>query len=444
MVSEYEYHRGFVEQITLSAARFLRHGPRLFREWPVRQVQLQKVGERLARVLSSLLLARVEALTLWYADMGKTGGRALGSCPYLANLKTLNLQENHLGDSGLRQLVGDADQIFPRLTHLDLRSAGIGPGGARALAGSPLLGRLTELSLEGNELGNVGVEALAGSRHAGPTLAVLDLSSTSIGARGIQALSESPLLAGLTSLSLRWNETGEAAALLFRSNRTERLALLELPYNDLPSSVLVALAGSAHLKNLRHLNLHFNEIGPEGGQALAESPVLARLEYLDLGFNELLNAGVIPLAGASCLSRGRPSLTCLILSHNHLGDQAIEALASSPLVENLRTLEVDFNNCHDQGARALARSPRLARLESLNVSNNDISPEGIKALARSAYLNQLTTLDIETNPHGDEGAQALAQTRLPRLRGLTVADDDMGPAGLEALQERFGVGLRIL
>ena len=43
------------------------------------------------------------------------------------------------------------------------------------------------------------------------------------------------------------------------------------------------------------MSLYSNKIGPEGAVALAESPHLSRLETLDLSFNKIGDEGVVML-----------------------------------------------------------------------------------------------------------------------------------------------------
>jgi hypothetical protein len=77
---------------------------------------------------------------------------------------------------------------------------------------------------------------------------------------------------------------------------------------------------------------------------------------------------------------------------------------------------LDLFGCRlgDEGVSALARSPVLENVRRLNVANNHVSDVGARALAGSPYLSQL-----EPN-------------------GLTVQYNLLTPAGLALLSERFG------
>jgi hypothetical protein len=70
---------------------------------------------------------------------------------------------------------------------------------------------------------------------------------------------------------------------------------------------------------------------------------------------------------------------------------------------------------------------------------NEVGDEGAGALADSPYLRRLTTLDLRFNHVGDAGARRLAASRsLGGLRSLVIWGNDLGPAGRDALRERFG------
>jgi uncharacterized protein (TIGR02996 family) len=171
-----EFRRGFVEHAVLPAADFLRHGPALRRQTPLRSVALLGARHLLPDLLDGPHLHGLAALHLTGARLGTDGVqavRALAAAPALAGLTTLRLGQNDLGDAAAAALA--RGPYLSTLTTLVLDDNAIGDTGAWELARSPSLVRLTTLSLTANEIGPTGVAALRGSRHL-RALTQLDVS----------------------------------------------------------------------------------------------------------------------------------------------------------------------------------------------------------------------------------------------------------------------------
>ncbi len=173
------FRRGFIEEVALAAANFLRRGDRLFAVAPVRGVRLYHVGTRVPE---------------------------LAACPHLSAVACLDLDGEPVHPSHLGVLL--ASPHLTRLTALSLASSGLARAAVEALARSAVLGSLRRLDLAGNPLHNEGAARLAacprlsGLRHLG-------LHWCGVGNRGAQALASSAYLAGLASLDLRNNPVGD-------------------------------------------------------------------------------------------------------------------------------------------------------------------------------------------------------------------------------------------
>src|SRR5262245_18411545 len=87
VVEEYEYRRGFIEQVSMPALRFLQHQGALFRLAPVRDLCLTRAGTRLEEVAGSPHLARLSALRVRYSRPNPAGVQALTHSPRLAGLQ---------------------------------------------------------------------------------------------------------------------------------------------------------------------------------------------------------------------------------------------------------------------------------------------------------------------------------------------------------------------
>jgi uncharacterized protein (TIGR02996 family) len=173
-------------------------------------------------------------------------------------------------------------------------------------------------------------------------------------------------------------------------------------------------------------------LGDEGFAALATSPHLTGLGSLELGFNGIGPDGARALAGAAFL----PRLTELIVRENALGAAGLAALARPPRLARLHRLWLDDCAPGDEGAAALAVAG-MSALESLRVSADAPGPrlgaQGAMALAGANGLPALRRLDLTGNHLGDSGAIAIARSaHLPRLTDLVLAGNLVGDAGASA------------
>jgi uncharacterized protein (TIGR02996 family) len=172
--------------------------------------------------------------------------------------------------------------------------------------------------------------------------------------------------------------------------------------------------------------------GPGNLTGLEELAISGGLD--DDGVRVLADADLPRLTGLlihEVLARGDPEL---------LTSDAAFALAESPLLARLDTLNIVGRWVDDNGLRALAASPRLAGLRLLVVCPWRDSWTGLRALIESPHLSGLTSLDISWQELGPGLAELLARPDvLPGLTRLAIAFPDR--AELEALARRFGDGL---
>jgi uncharacterized protein (TIGR02996 family) len=216
----------------------------------------------------------------------------------------------------------------------------------------------------------------------------------------IIALAESPPLAGLTALNLRYNSAGDADA--------------------------EALAASPHLRHLTTLRLGGNNIRAAGARALAASPYLSNLSCFELSGTPVL----AELAAAPWLAR--------LIELDLAGTAPIRALLASSHLPRPKVLSLRANYLQDEGAELLAASPLLEQVVSLDLTANYIEQRGIQALAASPYLTHVRKLNLYGNRFGDAGAYALlASPHLGQLRQLNVRGCNIVSAE-GALRQRFG------
>ncbi|CAE7646718.1 NLRC3 [Symbiodinium necroappetens] len=156
------------------------------------------------------------------------------------------------------------------------------------------------------------------------------------------------------------------------------------------------------------VNLSRNDLGAEEGQALA----------------------------ASIAANG--SIIDLKLSGNSFGTTGMQALAEKALrIQSLRHLDVAGNGLGAAGLQALAEAlAETSLLESLDVGSNDLGPECAEALKTVLSIATLTDFRADQNTLAGAVAKAVAAAqRKESLRQLSVAGNDLGTAGFQALAE---------
>ncbi len=168
---------------------------------------------------------------------------------------------------------------------------------------------------------------------------------------------------------------------------------------------------------------------------LIHSPLLANVRELDLCSNDLGNGGVNLLVRSPFLKE----LVSLDLGFNGLDDAGVRAVARAASLPALTALSLNDNGqITANGLQTLAHSPFFAGLTSLDVSGNDISDAGVQAVVVSKSLTRLHTLRLKGNHIGDAGVAMLARSPLlarllARSSRLELGDNAIGPAGTAVL-----------
>lgn len=235
-------------------------------------------------------------------------------------------------------------------------------------------------------------------------------------------LVESPLLAEIRELDFCGNDLGNGGPnLLARSSHLQNLEGLNLGYNDLTDRGLETLTGISALTRLRSLSINDNpHLGPPGIRALADSPYLGQLRTLDISGNGLTSSALRLLINSPTLKL----LDHVALHGNAFGDAGIEALAESDLLKRMLMrspiLRLSRNNMGPVSARALANSPLMELVELLDLDSNGLGDTGLEILAESPHLRNLKTLLLRENRITDVGLRAVSRSQLPA--SLTVLD----------------------
>ena len=153
----------------------------------------------------------------------------------------------------------------------------------------------------------------------------------------------------------------------FSACRHLGLKKLVIETGGMPKAVLHGIAGSA-FPALEHLELW-----------------LGTDEY---GFDGTIS-DVLPLLNPEIF----PELKHLALGNSHLQNEVAAAVAASPLLEQLESLDLSLGVLNDEGAVPLLTSERLENLKRLNLHRNYLS----KVMA-----GRFLSLDTEVDVGGQE------------------------------------------
>jgi uncharacterized protein (TIGR02996 family) len=193
---------------------------------------------------------------------------------------------------------------------------------------------------------------------------------------------------------------------------------LDLRHNAIePASLREVAAAWDRLPALRSLGLSVSRMGDEGVQALADSPLLGRLTSLDLYHVRAASSSLIPLVQSPRCRH----LHSLDLGLNPLGDEGIAALVDAPGLGSLRRLDLAHTGLSKGGLAPLRRWPAGRPLEHLGLATDRLGDEAAEDLAASPVLATLESLDLESWKITAGGLHTLLAALPPgRLRRLSL------------------------
>jgi uncharacterized protein (TIGR02996 family) len=285
----FEFHRGFIEFVSLTPQQFVEFAPELFAKFPIRRVcvrfdsddvaSMRKMSEM--RLLTRVMSLRCRADVFASDPRGDRSINALLGSPQLQNVEELDLTSCRVTDAILFNL-----QQMGKMRDLVLNCNTLSSDTLGEYINSPAARNLVRLALDRVR---VGPSFGAQLRTAPLTkLQSLDLSRTNLQAGGIRGLTESRHLTALRELWLCWLKLGpNSAGRIARCATFANLRLLSLNNNNFGDDGVSELADSPHLKNLLTLQLRSNQLRTAGAQAVGRSKSWTSLKSIDLGGNWL-------------------------------------------------------------------------------------------------------------------------------------------------------------
>lgn len=133
LADEVQYRRGFVELVTLDAARFLEVGDDIFALAPVRHANLTGTKTVFADLCNSPLLGRLRSLGLSNNQLDDDDVARLAASPNAANLRWLGLSHNEIGMRGWEAIA--ASPHLKRLRYVGTSANPFAPALAEGIDG---------------------------------------------------------------------------------------------------------------------------------------------------------------------------------------------------------------------------------------------------------------------------------------------------------------------
>ncbi|XP_072133413.1 uncharacterized protein [Mobula birostris] len=407
-----------------------------------------KLGDSGVKLLSAALRdseCNIQKLCLWNVGLTDSGAgdlnAALGGNP---SLTVLNLNNNKLEDSGVKLVSAALKKSRCKLQELQLRNVGLTDSGAKDLASTLRTNRsLMELNLNDNKLGDSGVKlvsaALKKAKCKIQKLWLRDVGLTDSGAKDLaSALSSNP---SLTELNLGANKLGDSgvklvsAALKNSECKIQKLWLYDVGLTDSGAKDLNSTLSTN--QSLTELSLNDNKLGDSGVKLVSEALKISecKIQKLSLRNVGLTDSGVEDLLSAL---RTNPSLTELNLSGNKLGDSGVklvsEALRNSECkIQKLCLYDVGLT---DSGAKDLASTLSTNRsLTELNLNDNELGDSGVKLVSEAlrnskCEIQKLWLRDVGLTDSGAEDLASALRTN-PSLTELNLGANKLGDSGMK-------------
>ncbi len=289
------FRRGFVESIAVTADWLIDAPEPILLLAPIRELRVINADNSVSALAEVEGLNRIVTLDLRNNNFGKTERltRFLDAAP-LGAMTRLLLQNNRLWSDGAETLIGHPRAA--QLRTLDLSGNPIGDGGAAHLAGAVALRDLRELILRSDGLDWRDRIATAGAESLGHTqtlveLRSLDLAGHLIGDGGLAALAHAAGLPNLERVDASFNYLAHGDPAGFReflhANPRPAMRVWNLAGSFVGLNAAEGFAAWHQLETLRELNLERCEWEPGAREWLSESPRASKIRMGDPASGEM-------------------------------------------------------------------------------------------------------------------------------------------------------------
>jgi hypothetical protein len=352
----------------------------------------------------------------------------LADCVPLHRLRSLELPNSFLGDQALQTLL-DLPSLL-HLHHLNLGNGGLNSAPA-TLAKCPHLAQLRSLILSGNALGDRLRELASGENW--PHLQELNLFATAVTGSSVVSLAQSGRFPSLRRLTLSSNFLGDDfLSSLVHSPGFRALEYLNLSRTLLTEAGIAELLRSPALPQLREVVLLGNTLNADFWQT---QPHASR-QRLHLQINDfpLDRSGAMLQSPVLAASEGL-TFQSQAESNNH----ELIAVFASPVSANLRILNWDGGRWDRQAASEFSSRANLLNLRHLSLAGANWERGAIGEFLAGPLVSRLRVLDLSGKSLDEEAANALINsTQLQKLERLLVTGSRLSEKTFGKLQERFG------
>ncbi len=389
VIKNYKFRRGFVGEIEMTTAQYVKHGAGMFKRGPtLDRVHLTDVYDP-NKLTTCRNLRHVRHLTVERAFGDDFVGQEILNSPHLRELRSLDMRGSGLQ---IRDFAaGAACPVISSLESLALRVSTSDHSSFFRWLKSPKLKNLQRLSM-----------VLLGPANSSRRLE-----------RSLDVLINSPHLEQLEDLHWQVPLGVSCAELIAISSLTQRLRSLSLARCDFSKEGMAPFLDSEGFPNLRQLRLHGGMFSNKRLDKVCSWKAFSSLNYLHLGS---FFASGAPSLRKLMQSPDLPNLVGLTLGDTACRRAGIEILLRAPFLHQLHYLDLSWNQLRAQDVEQIGTSERVRNLQWLSVAGNQVSGDVAATVADSNALENLLYLDLRQTNSTTQGIVALSKA--PQLSGL--------------------------